>query len=129
MNNDNLFVALRAGFPADLDGVAIEADGGLVYRWRDIERATAMIANLLVSLELPTGARIAVHTDKSVEALLLYLATLRAGFVYLPLNNGYQQAELDYFIENAEPDVVVCATRNFPWISKLAFRRKFLSDL
>jgi malonyl-CoA/methylmalonyl-CoA synthetase len=123
MNNDNLFVALRAGFPADLDGVAIEAEGGLVYTWRDIERATAMIANLLVSLELPPGTRVAVHTDKSVETLLLYLATLRAGFVYLPLNNGYQQAELEYFIDNAEPGVVVCAGRNFPWVSKLAFRR------
>ena len=83
MNNDNLFVALRAGFPVDLDGVAIEAEGGLVYTWRDIERATAMIANLLVSLELPPGSRVAVHTDKSVETLLLYLATLRAGFVYM----------------------------------------------
>ncbi|WP_428425682.1 malonate--CoA ligase [Methylibium sp.] len=123
MDNDNLFVALRAGFPAAMEGVAIEADNGLVYTWRDIERATAMIANLLASLELPPGARVAVHTDKSVETLLLYLATLRAGLVYLPLNNAYQQAELEYFIDNAEPGVVVCSGRNFPWISKLAFRR------
>jgi len=121
--NANLYAALRAGFPADLDTVAIETDTGLVYTWRDLERASAMIANLLGSLELPPGTRVAAHTDKSVEALILYLGTLRAGFVYLPLNNGYQQAELAYFIENAEPGVVVCASRNFPWISKLAFQR------
>jgi malonyl-CoA/methylmalonyl-CoA synthetase len=66
---------------------------------------------------------VAVHTEKSVEALVLYLATLRAGFVYLPLNTAYQEAELDYFIGNAEPAVVVCAGRNFPWVSRLAFQK------
>ena len=99
--NGNLFAALREAFPADLDATAIEtADGPLLrYSWRDLERATAMLANLLDSLELPAGARVAVQTEKSVEALLLYLAVLRAGFVYLPLNSAYQTAELEYFIE------------------------------
>ena len=119
----DLYAALRAGFPADLDAVAIETERGLAYTWRDLERSTAMIANLLVSLELPAGSRVAAHTDKSVEALLLYLATLRAGYVYLPLNPAYQAAELSYFIDDAAPAVVVCARRNFPWLGKLAFQR------
>ncbi|MEX8520700.1 MAG: malonyl-CoA synthase [Leptothrix sp. (in: b-proteobacteria)] len=123
MENQNLFAALRAAFPADLDATAIETDNDLIYRWRDLDRATAMLANLLQSLEIAPGSRIAAHTEKSVEALLLYLATLRAGFVYLPLNTAYQAAELDYFIGNAEPAVVVCAGKNFPWISKLAFQK------
>ena len=107
--NHNLFAALRAAFPTDLDATAIETETGALYSWRDLERATAMLANLLGSLEIPPGSRVAVHVEKSVEALLLYLATLRAGFVYLPLNTAYQEAELDYFIGNAEPAVVVCA--------------------
>ena len=119
--NVNLFTALRAGFPADLDSVAVDADGGLLYSWRDLERATAMVANLLQSLALPEGARIAVQVEKSVEALVLYLATLRAGFVYLPLNTAYRKAEMAYFIGNAEPAVVVCSGPNFGWISQLAF--------
>ena len=123
MSNQNLFAALRGAFPRDLDAAAIETDSGLVYTWRDLERATAMLANLLQSLEIPAGSRVAAHTEKSVEALVLYLATLRAGFVYLPLNTAYQAAELDYFIGNAEPAVVVCASKNFPWISKLAFQK------
>ena len=121
--NPNLFAALRAAFPTDLDAIAIETDSGLDYSWRDLDRATAMLANLLQSLEIPAGSRVAAHTEKSVEALMLYLATLRAGFVYLPLNTAYQAAELDYFIGNAEPAVVVCAGRNFPWISQLAFQK------
>jgi malonyl-CoA/methylmalonyl-CoA synthetase len=126
MKNNNLFAALRAAFPADLDRTAIEtADGAgapQYYRWRDLERGTAMLANLLLSLELPEGARIAVQTEKSVEALMLYLAVLRAGYVYLPLNTAYQAGEIEYFIGNAEPSVVVCSGRNFGWVSKIAFR-------
>jgi malonyl-CoA/methylmalonyl-CoA synthetase len=123
MSNANLFAALRSSFPSRIDQIAIEcADaGGGAYSWRDLERGTAMLANLLVSLELPEGSRIAVQTEKSVEALMLYLAVLRAGYVYLPLNTAYQASELEYFIENAEPAVFVCAGRHFGWISKLAF--------
>ncbi len=92
MPNHNLFAALRAAFPADLDGPAIEVlDGpaaGARYSWRDLDRGTAMLANLLDSLGLPAGSRVAVQTEKSVEALMLYLAVLRAGHVYLPLNTA-----------------------------------------
>ncbi|WP_046114168.1 malonate--CoA ligase [Aquincola tertiaricarbonis] len=125
MNNQNLFAALRAAFPADLDTPAIEtADTPqrLVYTWRDLDHATAMIANLLQSLELPAGTRVAVQTEKSVEALMLYLGVLRAGYVYLPLNTAYQASEIEYFIGNAEPGVVVCSGRNFGWVSKIAFK-------
>ncbi len=124
-DNQNLYVALRAAFPADLDATAIETCDSAApryYTWRDIERASARIANLLASLDLPAGARVAVQTEKSVEALLLYLAVLRAGFLYLPLNTAYQAGEIEYFIGNAEPGVVVCSGRNFPWLSPLAFK-------
>lgn len=120
--NDNLFTALRAAFPSDLDAIAIETDNGLNYSWRDLERATAMMANLLKSLALPEGSRIAVQVEKSVEAVMLYLATLRAGYVFLPLNTAYQSAEIEYFIGNAEPAVVVCSPKNFGWVSQLAFK-------
>ncbi|HEX7440451.1 MAG TPA: malonyl-CoA synthase [Caldimonas sp.] len=122
--NQNLFVALQSAFPADLDSTAIEtADGpALHYSWRDIDRATAMLANLLASLDLPPGARVAVQTGKSVEALLLYLAILRAGFVHLPLNSAYQAAEIEYFIGNAEPSVVVCTPQRFARVSQIAFK-------
>ena len=125
MPNQNLFAALRAAFPSDLDRIAVEtveADGSsLRYSWRDLDRATAMMANLLTSLKLPAGSRIAVQVEKSVEAMLLYLATLRAGYAFLPLNTAYLSAEIGYFIGNAEPAVVVCTPENFGWVSKIAF--------
>jgi malonyl-CoA/methylmalonyl-CoA synthetase len=118
--NANLFAALRAAFPADLDAVAVETDDGLRYSWRDLERASAMIANLLDSLGLDAGARIAVQVEKSVEAMLLYLATLRAGYVFLPLNSAYRQAEIEYFIGDAEPAIVVCSSAHAPWVAPIA---------
>src|SRR4029434_4267612 len=54
--------------------------------------------------------------------MALYLATLRAGYVFLPLNTAYQSAEIEYFIGNAEPAVVVCSGKNFGWVSKIAFK-------
>ena len=124
MQSGNLYTALRAAFAADLDATAIEtADTPqpLRYTWRDLDRGTAMLANLIEALALPAESRIAVQVDKSVEALMLYLAVLRAGHVYLPLNSAYQAAEVEYFIGNAEPAVVVCARANFGWVSKIAF--------
>ena len=118
----NFFVALQDAMPANKQLPAIWADGDLVYSWQDIDDATAMLANLLDDLKLPKGSRIAVQVDKSVEAMMLYLATLRAGHVFLPLNTAYQSGEIGYFIENASPAVVVCSPANFGWVSKIAFQ-------
>ena len=122
MTQHNLFAALRKAFPKDLDAVAVETDNGLNYSWRDLDRASAMMANLLESLQIAPGSRIAVQVEKSVEAMMLYLATLRAGMVFLPLNTAYQSAEIEYFVGNAEPAVVVCSSKNFGWVSKIAFK-------
>ncbi len=125
--NANVYALLASGFPDDPDGCAIEsidaAGRSLYYSWRDVDRATAMLANLLVSLRMPPGARVAVQLDKSPEALLLYLACLRAGVVYLPLNNAYQRAEIEYFIGDAEPSLIVCTPGNAAWVQPLAEQR------
>ncbi|VCU72247.1 Long-chain-fatty-acid--CoA ligase [Pigmentiphaga humi] len=122
MNDENLYSLLASGFPADRDTVCIEAPGAGDYSWREVEALSARMANLLKSLDLPDGARVAAHVEKSPEALLLYLATLRAGYVYLPLNTAYQEAEIDYFLGDAEPSVVVCAGKNLEWVSRCAQR-------
>ncbi|MBP8308391.1 MAG: malonyl-CoA synthase [Burkholderiaceae bacterium] len=126
--NANLYAILAAGFPADSSACAIEAvdaeGGSLYYTWSDIDRASARLANLLASLGLAAGARVAVQVDKSPEALLLYLATLRAGYVYLPLNTAYQASELDYFIGNAKPGLVVCSPASHAWIEPIARQHK-----
>lgn len=120
--NANLYALLESGFPPDKEACCIETHDGQLYSWRDLERATAKIANLLTSLGLPPNSRVAAQVEKSPEALFLYLATIRAGYIYLPLNSAYQAAEIAYFIGDAEPAVVVCSPKNFGWIAQIAFR-------
>ncbi len=120
--NANLYALFRSRFPTDLDDCWIETADAHYYSWRDLERGSAKIANLLANLNLPNGSRIAAQVEKSPEALMLYLATVRAGFVYLPLNTAYRADEINYFIENAAPAVVVCAPENFGWVSQIAFK-------
>ena len=120
--NANLYALFESRFPQDRSACCIETHDGLFYSWNDLDRATAKMANLLVGLNLPKDSRIAVQVEKSPEALILYLATIRAGYVYLPLNTAYRAAEIDYFISNAEPAVVVCSPQNFGWVSQIAFK-------
>jgi malonyl-CoA/methylmalonyl-CoA synthetase len=124
----NLYTVLSAGFPPDRGACAIEAirpgRPPLYYSWDDIDQATAKLANLLASLQLEPGARVAAQVEKSPEALLLYLACLRAGLAYLPLNTAYRQAEVEYFVENAAPDVLVCSPANLAWMEAIAGQHK-----
>ena len=66
------------------------------------------MANVLVARGVKPGDRVAAQTEKSVPGLILYLAAVRAGAVYLPLNTAYTLNELEYFIADAEPSLVVC---------------------
>ncbi len=118
----NLFTVLEKGFPRDKSSCAIETSDGFYYSWDDLEKATSKLANLLASLKLPKGARVAVQVEKSPEALFLYLATIKAGLVFLPLNSAYQATEMEYFLDNSKPAVVVCSPNCFSWLSKLAFK-------
>jgi malonyl-CoA/methylmalonyl-CoA synthetase len=120
----NLFTALRAAWPATLHDKAILTETGLAYTWQDLERATAMLANLLKSLHLQgvddRPPVVAAHVDKSVESLLLYLASLRAGCAFLPLNPAYRASELDYFVNDARPAVLVCRPADQEWVIPIA---------
>lgn len=117
--NANLYALLASGFPADREAVAIETPARN-YSWKDIEQTSARLAGFLASLGAERGARIAVQVSKSPEAAMLYLAALRTGLVYLPLNTAYRSAEVEYFLTDAEPDIVICDSANLEWVSELA---------
>jgi len=70
---------------------------------------SARLARRIVELGVKPGERVAVQVDKSAEALMLYLACLRTGAVYLPLNSGYTRSELEYFIQDARPRLFIVA--------------------
>lgn len=103
----SLFAMLRAGFPDDAEAPAIVKRGGTVHRYLDLQARTDGIAAALTDRGLKAGDRMVVQTAKSIDALFLYLAALRAGIVYVPLNPGYTRSEVDYFLLDADPRLFV----------------------
>lgn len=82
--------------------------GDRTFSYKDVLGISARFANTLVSLGVKPGDRVAVQVPKSIEAMILYLGTVRAGAVFLPLNTAYTASEIRYFLENAEPAVFIC---------------------
>ena len=107
MNANHLFSAIRAAIP-DLDKpLAIHPSGG-VETYADALATSGRLANLLVALGVEPGMRVAVQVEKSWTALALYLASVRAGAVFLPLNTAYTLNEVEYFLSDAQPTLFVC---------------------
>ncbi len=104
----NLYDLLREHFPADRGRPCIETAEGRIYTYADVEATSGRFARLLAQLGVAAGERVAVQVDKSPEAIFLYLACLRAGGIYLPLNTAYTTSEVAYFLGDAEPRVLVC---------------------
>jgi malonyl-CoA/methylmalonyl-CoA synthetase len=117
----SLFELIRSRVPAR-DKTFLEMADGRRISYGDLLDLSGRIANVLVLRGVEPGDRVAVQVEKSPENILLYLATLRAGAVYLPLNTAYTLAELDYFIGDAEPALVVCDPSKREGLNEIAAR-------
>jgi malonyl-CoA/methylmalonyl-CoA synthetase len=116
----NLYSHFGAQFAANDKQELLQTQSGQSYCYGDIDKLSAQMASCLVSLGVEAGDRVSVQVEKSPECLCLYLACLRAGFVFHPLNMAYKPAELEYFLTDAEPVVVVCDVRNKDAIQSIA---------
>ena len=104
----NLFDLIVAHTP-EPERLFLRTPDGRRLTYGEMIAAAGRYANVLTGLGVKVGDRVAVQVEKSVDAILLYLGCVRAGAVYLPLNTGYTLAELEYFIGDAEPALVVCS--------------------
>ncbi|MGB3540516.1 MAG: malonyl-CoA synthase [Mesorhizobium sp.] len=114
----NLFSQISSG--ADADAVFIRTADGRAISYGEAFALSAQYANVLRDKGTVIGDRVAVQVEKSPEALILYLACLRVGAAFLPLNTAYTIAELEYFIGDATPHIVVCAPEKYDGIAALA---------
>jgi malonyl-CoA/methylmalonyl-CoA synthetase len=104
----NLYGYFHARYSDRADKEVIRTAANDSYRYSDIDGASARLANYLTSIGVSAGDRVSAQVEKSPEALCLYLACLRGGFVFHPLNPAFQESELEYFLGDAEPAIVVC---------------------
>ena len=118
--NENLFQTFRRSFPPDLSQPFIERPDGTQLSYADLLDLSSRAARVLAELGVKPGDRVAMQVDKSAEAILLYLGTLRAGAAFLPLNPGYTPTEIRYFLQDAEPVLFVCRPEDQATMRELA---------
>jgi malonyl-CoA/methylmalonyl-CoA synthetase len=112
---NHLFGLVRAAATMGEDSLErrfLETPQGRSLSYGDVMAGSARFANAITELGVKPGDRVAVQVEKSPEALLLYLGCVRAGAIFLPLNTAYTTAELDYFVGDAEPALLVCDPAN-----------------
>ena len=105
---NHLFDLIRSRAAAPDKPFALSLPGNRTVTYGDVERMSARYAHVLVARGVRPGDRVAVQVDKSIEAVMVYLACVRAGAVFLPLNTAYTPAEVEYFLTDAEPALFVC---------------------
>jgi len=118
--NANLYSLLAERFASAREAPALELEDGRCYTYRDLDAESARYANLLTSLGLERGDRVAAQIDKTPQAIFLYLGCQRAGYVYLPLNTAYQTGEVAFFFGDAEPKVAVGRPEARAWFGDVA---------
>src|SRR5579871_5791987 len=105
--NANLFALLQSRFPADRSAPCLILPDGPPISYGEVEAGAGRLAALLKAKAVAPGDRVAVQTAKSPAAVMLYLAALQVGEVFLPLNTAYTRAEVDYFLGDAEPKLFI----------------------
>ncbi len=116
----NFYAAVAGTIDSGHEKIVLETDEGLTYTRADLARESARFAGVLIGAGAMRGDRIAVQVDKSPAALFLYLGCLRAGLVYLPLNTAYQRGEIAYFLNDAQPKVVVCRPQSLELLCEIS---------
>jgi malonyl-CoA/methylmalonyl-CoA synthetase len=112
------FSALAAGGPRP----CIHRPGARTLSYGDVHERSGRYANALVELGVEPGDRVLVQAERSADLVMLYLGALRAGAVYVPLNTAYTSAELDHYIADSGPRVLVCAPEKLAALLPLAQR-------
>ena len=124
MANANFFKALAKAFADKKARPFLINDDGLDVTYADMAKRASEAAGRLVACGLTPGNRLLVQVEKSVENIALYLGAMQAGIVYVPLNTSYTDEEVAYFIDDADPGLIICAPSRADGIRSIAARRK-----
>ncbi|MCO4838070.1 MAG: malonyl-CoA synthase [Oceanospirillaceae bacterium] len=113
---------LRAASVAQSEGVFAKMPDKSLVSYQAFFDGAQAFAQVLISKGVKPNDRVAVQADKSIEVLQLYIATVLAGAVFLPLNTAYTPAEISYFIEDASPSLFVCDPKLYAQLEPIAKR-------
>ena len=121
--SENLYTRLE-GLAGESAQPFLHLTDGTTHSYAQMRARSAQFANALLDMGVEPGDRVVAQIDKSADAIYLYLACLRVAAAYVPLNSAYTLAELEYFIADAEPRVLVCTSARLATLLPLAQRLK-----
>ena len=119
---NHLYDGLLANIDPERMFAKIPGNPTRYYTYQHVHDVSAKFANRLIALGVKPGDRVAVQVPKSIEAIMLYLGTARAGAVFLPLNTAYTAGEIEYFVEDATPRIFVCDPQDAETYAPMAER-------
>ncbi len=125
----NMYALIEDRIARQPDLIAFEAPAGEAMSFAELGAGVSRMAHALTSIGVKVGDRVTVQVEKSLPNVMLYLACLKAGAVFNPLNSGYTAAELDYFIGDAEPSLLVCQKSSLPLLQPIADARNVSATL
>ena len=120
----NLYLQYKEGFPNNLNKVFIETETKNQITYADLEKHSAAYSVGFEKLGLNRGDRVTLQVNKSVEVIFIYLACLRSGLIFHPLNTAYKDSELQFFLNDAKPTIFICESTIFNKISELNLKKK-----
>jgi malonyl-CoA/methylmalonyl-CoA synthetase len=115
----DLYTAFEAVARTRPEALAFDCGGGERFSYSDVVAESGRLAGALAAAGVAPGDRMLVQREKDVAGVFLYLAALRAGAVYVPLNTAYTDAELDYFLADATPRLAVVSSARAAAIAAL----------
>lgn len=105
--DQSLANTLRRGYEHALKQPFLTAPDGTGMTYAELEARATRFGGALRSHHVDKGDRVLVKTAKSGDGVALYLACLRMGAVYVPLNPALTPSEQEYFFHDAEPSLVI----------------------
>ena len=103
----NFYAELAQSFERHGEAECLRMPGQESWRFSDLQRQVNQCAGVLIDQGVNEADRVVVQVRKSPWNLALYLAVLKIGGVYVPLNTAYTAGELAYFIQDAQPALFV----------------------
>jgi malonyl-CoA/methylmalonyl-CoA synthetase len=103
----NVFELFASRFSDHYHDPFLTTPGQPECTYADVDHRSAAMATVLAETGTEVGDRVIAQVDKSVDAIALYLACIRSGFIYVPLNMAYTAEEVGYFIGDAEASTFV----------------------
>jgi len=120
--SSNIFELFQDRYSNHLADTFLALPNGENYSFGDIDVLSARMARLLVEENVAPGDRVVLQTEKSAATVALYLAVLRIGAVFVPLNTAYTATEVEYFLSDASPKLFFCQKHSLAALESVANR-------